>query len=89
MNRRKLDTTVLRQRVWRIFVESVLSMSGIAPDNIKLRPIGGKAALQALANVDLDAAIFVGGADTAIIHDARVAGVAAPRVKKTCHKRIR
>jgi TRAP transporter TAXI family solute receptor len=54
----------------RIFAESVLSMSGIAPDNTRMLPIGGKDALKALANGDVDAAFVVGGADTATVHDA-------------------
>ena len=54
----------------RKFAELVLAMNGIAPDNTSLRPIGGKAALEAISNGDVDAAIFVGGAETAFIHDA-------------------
>jgi TRAP transporter TAXI family solute receptor len=54
----------------RKFAETVLSINGIAPDNTPFRPISGKDALQALAKGDVDAAIFVGGAEAAYIHDA-------------------
>ena len=51
----------------RKFAESVLSMNGIAPDNTALSPLGGKPAQQALVDGELDAAIFVGGAQTAFV----------------------
>jgi TRAP transporter TAXI family solute receptor len=54
----------------RKFADAVLAMNGIAPDNSMVRPIGGKEALQALVNGEIDAAIFVGGAQTAYIMDA-------------------
>lgn len=54
----------------RKFAESVLSMSGIAPDNTTLRAMGSKEAQQALANGEIDVAIFVGGPENALIHDA-------------------
>jgi TRAP transporter TAXI family solute receptor len=54
----------------RKFAEAVLSMNGIAADNTNLRPLSGKDALLALAKGDIDAAIFVGGAESAAIHDA-------------------
>ena len=54
----------------RKFAESVLSMSGIAPDNTTLRSLGGKDAQRALANGDVDAVVFVGGPESAVIHDA-------------------
>jgi TRAP transporter TAXI family solute receptor len=54
----------------RKFAEAVLSMNGIAADNTTFRPISGKDALQALAKGDVDAAVFVGGAESAAIHDA-------------------
>src|SRR4030095_16488384 len=54
----------------RKFAEIVLSMNGIAADNTNLRPLSGKDALAALAKGDIDAAIFVGGARAAAIHDA-------------------
>jgi TRAP transporter TAXI family solute receptor len=54
----------------RKFAEIVMSLNGIAPDNTTFRPISGKDALQALAKGDLDAAVFVGGAESAAIHDA-------------------
>jgi TRAP transporter TAXI family solute receptor len=54
----------------RKLAEVVMSLNGIAPDNTTFRPISGKDALQALAKGDLDAAVFVGGAESAAIHDA-------------------
>jgi hypothetical protein len=54
----------------RKFAEFVLSANGIASDNTTLRPLGGKAAQQALVNGELDAAIFVGGAQTAFVQDS-------------------
>jgi len=54
----------------RKFAETVLSMNGIAADNTNLRPLSGKDALLALAKGDIDAAVFVGGAESAAIHDA-------------------
>jgi TRAP transporter TAXI family solute receptor len=54
----------------RKFAESVLSMSGISSDNTTLRPIGSKEAQRALANGEVDAVIFVGGPESAVIHDA-------------------
>ena len=54
----------------RKLAESVLSMSGIAPDNTTLRSIGGKEAQQAVANGEIDAMILVGGPENALIHDA-------------------
>jgi TRAP transporter TAXI family solute receptor len=54
----------------RKFAEVVMSLNGIAPDNTTFRPISGKDALQALAKGDIDAAVFVGGAESAAIHDA-------------------
>ena len=54
----------------RKFAESVLVMSSIAADSTELRPLGCKGALAALTNGDVDAAIFVGGAQTAFIQDA-------------------
>ncbi len=54
----------------RIFAESVLSMGGVAADNSTLLPLGGKEAQQALEKGDIDAAMFVGGAQTAFIQNA-------------------
>ena len=54
----------------RSFALAVLAMNGLLPTNTALVPVGGTDALGALKRGDLDAALFVGGADSPVILDA-------------------
>jgi TRAP transporter TAXI family solute receptor len=54
----------------RTFAEAVLSMSGISSADSTLTAAGGADAVKALQEGKLDAAIFVGGAQTPFIQDA-------------------
>jgi hypothetical protein len=54
----------------RSFVLQVLAMNGLLPTNTALVPVGGTDALGALKRGDLDAALFVGGAESPVILDA-------------------
>jgi TRAP transporter TAXI family solute receptor len=54
----------------RAFVEPLLALNGIAPDNTPMQPLGAGDALQALRAGQVDAAIMVGGAQTDTIQNA-------------------
>ena len=54
----------------RAFVEPLLDLNAIRPDNSALLPLGGDEAMRALQAGDVDAVLLVGGAQTPIIAKA-------------------
>jgi TRAP transporter TAXI family solute receptor len=54
----------------RVFADSVLAMNGVTAENSTLVPAGSKDALSLLVKGDVDAAMFVGGAQAQYIQDA-------------------
>jgi len=54
----------------RSFSESVFALNGLTPDNVAMQPLSNNAALEALRAGEVDAAIFVDGADNPAIWNA-------------------
>ena len=54
----------------QVFVEPLLAANGLHRDNSVLLPLGGPDALAALRRGEIDAALFVGGAQSAVILSA-------------------
>ncbi|MBR0774814.1 ABC transporter substrate-binding protein [Bradyrhizobium diazoefficiens] len=54
----------------RSLSESVFALNGLSPDNVNMQPLSNLAALVALRGGDVDAAIFVDGADNPAVWNA-------------------
>ena len=54
----------------RSLSDSVFELNGLSPDNVKMQPLSNIAALLALRSGDVDAAVFVDGADNPAVWNA-------------------